>query len=152
MWNPIKDYPLSLVTDASNSLLGSLAGFFAAGSLAYLLVVFDPRDGFSVAQVLFAWLYTLMFACIFLYGIPLLMIHFWVLYKRFYTEEPRMKLFYVAFAAHTLMFLVAIRFENHESSLRLLLRSAFAVLFLAVFFVALKKRGVFKREATTVLY
>jgi hypothetical protein len=38
MWNSIKDYPLSLFAGASHSLLGSLAGFFGAGSLAYLLV------------------------------------------------------------------------------------------------------------------
>jgi hypothetical protein len=149
MWNSIKDYPLSLFTGASHSLLGSLASFFAAGSLAYLLVVFDPGGEFSVAEVLFAWLYTLMFACVLLYGVPFLLVHFWTLYKLFYTEESRLKLFYVAFATHTLMFVVNIWLKQSASAL---LRSGVAVLVLAFFYGLLKKRGAFRREATTVLY
>jgi len=149
MWNSIKDYPLSLFAGASHSLLGSLAGFFGAGSLAYLLVVFDPGEAFSVAQVLFAWLYTLMFACVLLYGVPFLLVHFWTLYKLFYTEESRLKLFYVAFATHTLMFVAGTWWERPESAL---LRSVAAVLVLAFFYGVLKKRGAFRREATTLLY
>jgi hypothetical protein len=149
MWNPIKDYPLSLFADASHSLLGSLAGFFAAGSLAYLVVVLDPSEGFKGAHVLFAWLYTLMFACIYVYGVPLLMIHFWTLYKLFYTDESRLKFFYVAFATHTIMFVVAVWFEHREEAVG---RCVFSVLVLAVLFCLLKKRGVFRREAQTVLY
>jgi hypothetical protein len=102
MWYPVRNYPFAILVHVFNSLFGSMFLFIAACSLGYALTTFDPHSfDWPVENVVIltmAWIFPLIMSTIALIGIPFLLIHFWTLYRLFYTDDSRVNLFFIAFA------------------------------------------------------
>ena len=142
MWNPVKDYPLSSFVDGIGTLFGSLVLFFTAGVLAFLMVAADAH--FSPWELLFGWPLCLVMSCVGLFGIPFLAIHFWTLYKLLYTEDSRLKLFYIAVAAHSVDFILLSCFTGDFSDYWI--RDAIVIAVLTACFIVMYRLHFFKYE------
>ena len=62
--------------------------------------MFEPRYS-EYALLPFGWIFPLLISGMALVGIPFLIVHFWTLYRLFYTDDSRVNLFFMAFATQS---------------------------------------------------
>lgn len=121
MWNSAKDYPLSCFFDGFGRLVGSLLLFFLGGVSGYLLTMFDPRSYNSLSGSLlilsFAWFLPVLLSAVMLVGIPFICIHFWTLYRFLYTDDCRLKLFWVVLATQSAICILVAWITDFSESL-----------------------------------
>ena len=100
MWTPDKAYPLASFTEAFHTTIGSLLLYAASGCLAGIVMIFDPSDAQSLVPALLVWILATIGSAIALFGIPFFLVQFWTLYHLLFTDESRVRLFYIAFVTH----------------------------------------------------
>ena len=143
MWNPVKDYPLSSFVDAIGTIVSSLILFCVASILAFLLTSFDPSYGISLWEVLLAWVFVDATSAIGIFGIPFLCVLFWVLYRLIYSDDPKLKLLYIAVVTQSAISIcVGVAIDSSGVYIRGVISAGVLI---AVFFV-LRKYGILKRE------
>jgi len=103
MSSPNENHPLASFVDACHTLVGSLILFWIACMLGYVLTMYDFNGGFSILEISSFWFFLLVGAIIKLIGLPFAAVHFWTLYRFLYTEDPRLKLFFIACATQSVI-------------------------------------------------
>ncbi len=111
--------------------------FFIAEILAYLLTRLEPHEFYSARDYFvilpFAWCFDIILSAVVLVGIPFLVVHFWTIYHLLYTDDSRMKLFFIAFATQSAICISICCFTDSGSWVRSLISlGAIAIAYLAL--------------------